>query len=441
VKPSKFLTARSTVIVLFIAISVALLFASAVPQRGMSGGETPQWVGNLPGTLQFIVNLLGLDNIIGSNWFALLIALFWISLVISTVSQYSATKLLANRIPSNVVPPESIRIGISPDDFSKLASATGYRLCGSTEGVKRFVKNPIGFWGNFLLHVGLVTAVLFSLVYVLTQHRVLIRLTGQEITKLTSGNVQEIRGVLPLQQRLPYSIVLKTLEPRFWSNDKLESLTSELYITDKAGDDPRRVDVALSDKTYFGPYIVYQANAYGRGFDLTFQSGQGEIYQERLYIPYPIGRDRASYGERSIAGTKFTVKGKFYADPEHKSIKLRESPLSLRLYRGKELLGDVSLTPGPGQQLGPFSVRLGQSEWWTDILLDGTKGTSGIFSGFAMILVGVLCSYCLVPREIIVRTSGGGVFVQHVTRRFAQFYREEFDEVMKNAYTSEETES
>jgi len=433
VKFTKFLTSRSTVIALFSVISAALLVASSVPQRASLGGKTPQWVERLPDNLHFITTMLGLDNIVGSAWFAVLVALFWISLVISTLSQYKATRALNLRLPPAAVPPESFRIEITPGAFEDLAKAAGYRPAGSADGVHRYVKNRIGYWGNFLLHVGLVTAVFFSLVYVVTQHRVIVRLTGQEITRLSSGNVREIRGVLSQQGSLPYSVALKALEPRFWENDKLELLSSELYFTAQPGGEPARVDVALSDKSRFGPYIVYQANAYGRAFDLEITSPRGETRRERLYLPYPPRRDLAGYGELALPGTGLLLKGKFYADADRKSMKLNRSPLTLRLYRGNELLGEVTLVTGAAGQLGPVSVRLAQSEWWTDILMDGTRGTAGIFSGFALILAGVLGSYCLVPREIIVREAGGGLYAQQVARRFAQFYREEFEEIITNA--------
>jgi cytochrome c biogenesis protein len=439
VKPAKFLTARSTVIALITAISAALLVASVVPQRSSTGGKTPEWVGRLPDGLHFLSTLLGLDNVIGTGWFAALVGLFWLSLVVSAGSQYRAARSLANRVPPAVALEESICVRMTPDSFAVLALGAGYRAAGSVAGVRRYVKNRIGYWGNFLLHIGLVTAVFFSLVYVLTQHRLLVRLTGQEITKLSSANTQEMRGLIPLQQRLPYSMVLKALEPRFWANDNLERLSSELYITDQAGGDPRHVDVALSDKSQFGPYLVYQMNAYGRAFDLEFVSAGGEMHRERLFLPYPLRRDAAGYGEMAIPGTDLLLKGKFYADAGRKTMRLNSPPLTLRLYRGKELQGEVTLAPGAREQLGPFAVRLGQSEWWTDILLDGTRGIAGIFAGFALILVGVLSSYCLVPRELIVGESDGGICVQHVVRRFAQFYSEEFNEIIQGARDRGET--
>jgi hypothetical protein len=424
---------------LFTAISAALLLASALPQRASLGGRTPEWVGSLPDSIKSVAILLGIDNIVGSTWFAVLVGLFWLSLVISTLSQYSATRALIRRLPSAALPKEGVRTELPPARFAELVMAAGYRQAGSADGVCRFVKNMAGYWGNFLLHIGLVTAVIFSLVYVLTQHRLLIRLVGEEITRLTPESVQEIHGLLSLKQQLPYSMVLKALEPRFWPNDKLEYLSSELYVTDKAGDDPKRVDVALSDKSQFGPYLVYQANAFGRAFDLDLMTADGQVSRVRLFLPYPTHREAAGYGETEIAGTGFLLKGKFYADSERGTMQLKKSPLTLRLYRGKELLQEVTLVSQGRAQLGPYAVRMSQSEWWTDILMDGSSGTAGIFTGFAIILAGVLCSYCLVPREIIVRERDGSLHVQHLVRRFAGLYREEFDDIMLAARNTGES--
>ena len=436
-KPPKFLTSRSTVITLFAAISGALLVASVVPQYA-STGKTPAWVGKLPDSLNFLSTHLGLDNIVSTGWFAVLVTLFWMSLVISTISQYSATRALSNHVPPATLPQGCVRVDTALLTIVAKIAASGYRPAGDNAGIHRFVKNRIGYWGNFLLHIGLVITVLFSLIYVLTQHRALVRVTGQEITTLSSANIQELKGLLAHRQELPYSMVLKTLEPHYWPNDKLERLSSELYFTGKPGDEPQRVDVAVSDKSTFGSYIVYQANVYGRTFDLELQSASGQVYRERLYLPYPSKHDTAGYGEIALTGTDLLLKGKFFSEDGHRSMQFSPSPLTIRLYRGTELQGEALLDVGASKSLGPFSARLAQSEWWTDVMLDGTRGNAGIFAGFALILTGVLCSYCLVPREIIIREADGALYAQHVVRRFAQFYREEFDELVQTTATTGE---
>lgn len=429
-KITKFLTSRSTVIALFSALSLALLWASLVPQR-IAVGKTPDWVAGLPAGVRSLATLLGLDNVVGTPWFAVLGLLFWLSLLVSAVSQYGTARALAARIPSAEVPPESVRVELAPERLDELVRQAGYRPAGRADGVARYVRNRAGYWGNFLLHVGLVVAVVFSLVYVVTQHRVLLRLTSDEAVRPTPDTVPETVGVLPLTRELPYSVLLKEVRPGFWGNDRLESLSSELYFTGRAGGDPRRVEVALSDKSRFGPYLVYQVNSYGRAFDLELSSPEG-VLRPRLFLPYPDRRDRAGYGEAALPGG-YLLKAKFYADAEQRSMRLNRPPFTVRLYRGSELLRQLTLEPGEAAQLGPYTVRLVRSAWWTDILLDGSRGTFGIFAGFAVILAGVLCSYCLVPREIIVREKDGALHLQQVVRRFASFYREEFEELLSAA--------
>jgi cytochrome c biogenesis protein len=431
VKLPKFITARSTVISLLIAVAGALLLASSLPQQASLGGKTPPWVARLPEGLGFLASALSLDNIVGSTWFAVLIALFWCSLAVSTASQFSATRALSRRVPPAALPPGCSPVELPPEEFARLARAAGYLPAGSAPGVQRFVKHRAGYWGNFLLHIGLVTAVLCSLVYVLTQHRVLVRLVGQQITTLSDDNILEVRGILPQKDGLPYSALLKAVTPRFWPNDKLQYLSSELYFTKRPGGDPTRVEVALSDKSRFGSYLVYQANAYGRAFDLELVPAAGSTRRVRLFLPYPGRRDLAGYGELALEGTGYLLKAKFYASAGKGSMQLDQPPLTLRLYRGKDLVQQAMLTGGEPSTLGPFTVRLAGSEWWSDILLDGSRGTAGIFAGFAIILCGVLCSYCLIPREIIVRQNGGALQVQQVVRRFAGLYREEFDDLLQ----------
>ena len=430
-KPAKFVTARSTVITLLVAISSALLLTCFLPQRSTLGGKPPEWPARLPDALHVLTSVVGLDNIVATSWFATLLALFSLSLAVSTHSQFRNTRLQSSHLPASAIPPGSIRLELSPEILAERLQGAGYKLVGSRDGVLRYVKNMAGYWGNFLIHLGLVVVVLFSLVYVVTQHRLLLRLTSDETTSLTPGHYAEMHGIMPLRRTLPVGVSLTRLEPRFWENDKLEYLGSELSVTERTGDQPETVKVALCDKSEYGSFIVYQMNAYGRAFDLQILPPGGAPYTQRIFLPYPSRRDQAAYGETALEGTDLQLKVKFFADLEKRSMKLNSPPLTLRLCRGKESLGEVTLQPGITEQLGPLTVKLARSAWWTDILLEGSRGTGGIFTGFAVILAGVLGSYCLVPREIIVRDSGGALFVQQLARRFPLFYQEEFAEITR----------
>lgn len=437
-KPLKLLTARSTVIALFAAFTASLLGALLIPQRG-ADGNAPAWLGRLPESLRPGAGWLGLDNIVGSGWFVVLVALCSLSLARSTVSQFSAARAMANRAPRETATPEGVRLELGLQAFAARLSAAGFRHAGSSGSTQRYVKFRSGYWGNFLLHLGMVTAIVFSLIFVVTRDRVYLRLVDQELTRFVPGTFDEVLGMRWFRQRLPEAVQLSSLEPAFWGNDRLASLSSQLNIIDHPGDQPRRVAIALSDKSHFGPFTVYQANSFGVACDLAVYGPEQPITQERLFLPYPAGREKASYSEKVLKESGLLLKAKFYADADKKAMQLRSPLLTLRLYRGKELLGETSLRRGQSGEIGPYLFRLSQTQWWTAILLDGSRGMSGIFTGFAILLAGVLSSYCLVPREITVREAGGALYVQPLVRRFAQFYREEFDDLLAAARKSEES--
>ncbi|GFO70107.1 ResB-like family cytochrome C biogenesis protein [Geomonas limicola] len=438
-KALNFLTSRKTVLTLLAAVTLALLTAVLVPQRENAGSKVPAWLERLPEPLREAAGFIGLDNVVGSWWFMLLIAVFGLSLLLSTYNQYTAVVAQLKRSPSPDALPDGVRVAGDLAGFAPRLDAAGYRLCGSTGKLHRFVKHRMGYWGNFLLHLGLVIAVIFSLMYVVTQHRVFLRLVSGETVVPGAENSAEMLGALRFRRPLPAGITLEEVQPAFYPNDKLAALGSRLSFQKEPGGAPQRVQVALSDKSWYDPFVVYQVNSFGRAFVLEFDSPyrQGRA-RERLTIPYPQRRDLAGYGEVPLKEEGLVLKGKFYADPEKKGMQLTPSPLFLRLYRDKELLGETALKPGESGSLGPLVLRLARDAWWTDILLDGSRGTFGIFAGFAVILFGVLFSYCLVPREILVREGDGELYLKHSARRFAQIYREEFDAIVGAPRTTSE---
>ncbi|MCM0080606.1 cytochrome c biogenesis protein ResB [Geomonas sp. Red32] len=426
---AKKLTSRSTVIALLSLITAALLVALLVPQRGTSGGKVPGWVAALPGQLRSVVEWLGIDNVVGSSWFLVVVALFSLSLMVSTWNQLAAVRGAARRPPRADAVPDGPAVEAPLAAVAEVLEKGGYRLTASSGPVHRFVKYRLGYWGNFLLHLGLVIVVLFSLVYVVTQHRVFIRLVGGEKTAFTPETASEVLGALQFRQELPAAVTLAKLEPAFWPNDRLATLASELAFSRRPSDPPERVAVATSDKSHYGPFLVYQGTVFGRTFDLEIISPQGGLSLERLFLPYPPARNRAAYGEATLK-EGLVLKAKYLADASQKSVNLADPLLTLRVYRGSDLLGETTLRRGEMGSVGPLMVRWARDAWWTDILLDGSRGLTGIFAGFAVILAGVLCAYCLVPREVLVREEGGRVVMQQVVRRFAELYRDEFDELV-----------
>jgi hypothetical protein len=174
---------------------------------------------------------------------------------------------------------------------------------------------------------------------------------------------------------------------------------------------------------------VYQKNSFGTAFFLRLEDGRRAPHQEILYLPFPARRDKAGYDTIQLADPGLTLKAKYYADSARQSIYPVHPLLVLRLYDGDRMLGEAALQTGQASVLGNFSVQLVKAEWWTDYLFEGSRGTFGIFTGFAFILAGVLLTYCVTPRTILVRQTDDGYRVSWQIVRFHDFYAAEKEQV------------
>lgn len=409
----RFFTTRATVLALILLLAASLAIAVVVPQVGGDGRL-------LAGPL---VAALGLNRIFSTWWFVALALLFVISLLFSTVDQFKAAR------SRTFQPPHGSGEGAlaSPRSAVQLDAelrAAGYRRLAAGPAGVRYVKAALGYWGNFLLHLGMTLTVVFALVYVVTEHRAIIRVVSGESLPLKPGDYAERRGLLAGRLSLPAAITLVRLTPEFWEQDQLKALTSELVFFAADGHQ-RQLKVALSDKSRYHDLIVYQQPAFGNAFLVEFTAGDGRGFDQVFPLPMPSRRDRAGYGTFPLDDGRYLIKAKYYATADRSGIVPTTPQLVLRLYDGPRLVAETPLLIGQAGRLGPYAVKLAEVRWWTDLLFDGSRGTAGIFGGFALLLAGGLLAFFAVPREVVVRPAATGCTVTWRATRFADFYEEE----------------
>ncbi|MBT1074223.1 cytochrome c biogenesis protein ResB [Geobacter grbiciae] len=423
-----FFTARFTVMALLLLFAASLTVANIVPQSGalQPGGGMGQPVAEA--SRSFLVNVLGLHHVFSTWWFVALSALFVISLLFSTVEQFRISRARMFQLPfgGGVVGGPCV---LSAEQVQKLLGREGYRRFADGPGGTRYVKASVGHWGSFLLHFGMTLTVLCVLIYVLTEHRVIVRAVAGERIVLKEGGYAERRGLLGRSLPLPAAIALVRLEPEFWEEDQLKALTSNLVFFDRHNA-PRDIQVALSHKKPYRGLIVYQQSAFGNAFLLKFRGGPSGGFDKVLHLPMPPRRDRASYGTFPLDEGRYILKAKYYANADKSRIMPDTPQLILRLYDGEQFVAETSLSNDQAVPLGPYTVRLAGINWWTDILFEGSRGTAGIFTGFALLLCGGVLAFFIVPREVVLRRTEAGYTVSWRATRFPEFYREEGDRIL-----------
>ena len=416
------LTARVTVLALLVASVAVMTVAAVVPQVGLEadGGvglsrQSSRWTE--------LSASLGLDRVFSTRWFAALALLFVVSLALSALEQ-----LRLARARTFLIPPEGSGQGatestLSVGEVSAVLREEGYRRLSDAPGRSRYVRHWHGYWGAFLLHAGMVVTVLFSATYVLTEHRAKVRVASGGPTSLADAVIAAKRGLFARDVPLPAELSLYRVEPTFGANDQLVDVASEVVFRDGRGT-PRDVRVAVNDYQDYQGVVVYQLVKFGNVFDLHARDEAGRGSEVRVRLAYPQKRDVPSYGTEPL-GDGRTLKVKYWPRGDRSGMALADPELVVRLYDGERLLGEASLREGEEAQLGGTAVRLVRVGWWTELLFEGSLGTTGIFVGFGVLLAGGVLAFFVVPREVVVRAHPGGCTVVWRTARFADMYEDE----------------
>jgi len=419
-------TSRKTVLCIFLLLAFCCLIANIIPQRTESPASGASWLaGNT--WINHVIRAAGLDHVFSTTWFVILALFFLLSLAISTHDQYRrAIQKTWGEIQETAPKGEVLVVPLS--DFQKKTRQLGYIAMGSRTEPMRYVKHPWGHWGNFALHLGLALSVLFALVYVATEHRAIVRLIEGEQVYPTPDTVVEKKGLLAKRIDFPTALRLEKLDADFWDNDQLRALGSQTLFTAASGE-TKRIGVAINDKAHYNGMTVYQKNSFGTAFFLTMDDGHQQPFPETLFLPCPPRRDKAGYGTITLPDSGLTIKAKYFADAAKRNIYPVAPLLVLRLYDGERMVGETALQPGQSTVLGEYVVSLAKTAWWTDYLFEGSWGTFGIFTGFALILIGVVLNYFVVPRTVLVRQADDGYRVCWRTVRFPDLYAAEKEEI------------
>jgi len=422
-----FLTSRSTVLVLLLLLAAAMGAAVLVPQdgalaRGAVGG-TPA----APPQRSFLVGLLGLGHVFSTWWFVALSVLFVVVLALSTFDQFRICWARTAQPPPPR--PDGKRCALPRAEVEALLAREGYRRLAAVPGRTRHVKFWIGYWGSFLLHVGMTLTVAGALVYVLTEHRVAVQVSTALETDLGAGELVAKRGLLARDLPLPARVSLFRLEPRFRQDDQLGDLISHLVFTDGRGE-AQDFRVGVNDYQDYRGLTVYQQLRLGNVFLLEFRGGPGGGFDATLALPIPRRRDAASYDTLPVGAGPLQVKAKYYANADRSRIMPENPQLFLRLQEGEQVVGEISLLSGQTARLGPWQVRLVTVGWWTEILFEGSRGTPGIFTGFAILLLGGALTFVSAPREAVLVDGPGGCVLHWRPTRFPEFYREEGERIL-----------
>ncbi len=424
------LLARKTVLLLLILLMSSLFLGSTLPQRFNTPDLTlARWQQANPVLGRFAA-VLGLDHIYTTPWFAVLLALFLSSLLLSTIEQ---SRLALRRTWGPPPPAQHLPLASSRPFEKVLAAAqqAGFRLVSRVDHTCRLVRNAAGYWGAALFHLGLLLVLAGVLLLVLTQKRGLVHLAEGEVFSPGMAWTSQEKGVLADFFFLPEAVRLESVRPEFWETDDLKQQRATVTFLEP-GTESTTCELEINRTVFHRNIRVDQSASFGHAFLVILVDEAGRELPLRMDLEHPSRRDQASYNSFEFESVPYLVKAKYYADASHRSIDSGTPQLVLRLDLAGESAGEISLLPGQQGSLGPYTARLIGTARWTGLVFSDLQGMGLVFFGFFVIIGGGVLIYCLPPREIVLQAAGTGCRLAWKAGRFAAFYESELQGILED---------
>ncbi len=427
----RFLLSRSTVLTLLLLIFAAVAIRYFVPQRfNLAEREYQQFLEDNSSLVPF-VEFLGLDHIYTTPWFAVLIFLFLLSLILSTFDQVRSQ---IKQTFGELLFPEGkgISASVSEAEFQVIVRKKGYRRTGKN----RFIKYPWGHWGNVLFHAGMVIVIASAFIMLLTEQRGLIHLGEGETFTPGQPWLAEENGIMAGEYVLPEPIRLDRFSAEFYASDRVRQLTSQLSFLDPMGR-ATRFSLAINETLDYRGLRFYQKQEFGSSFYLEF-SGEGMRRNAMVFsLGYPFRRDMPLSKDFAMDDLPYIINLQYYTDAEKDSMSGNNPLLIMKLHekgdsaeKGVEL-AEVMLTKGNKGTLGPYDVKFVGVAKWTGIIVTRNISLPGIFAGFSIIILGVCLIYFFPPREFIIQAEGGMMKISWRAVRFEELFIDEYEELKK----------
>lgn len=419
----RFFLSRTSVII-FIALLLGLVVAaSLIPQAFLATpDEMAAWRADYPGFAPWAARF-GMHHLYTTPWFAVVLLLALVSLILSCIEQCRLALGRTFESPSAA----GERLGhssLSEPDLTARLRRQGYLLVARGTGGLRFVKHPWGYWGNVLLHGGMVVVIASSLLIALTQQRGALALFEGEVHAPGDPWSSEENGLLAGSFVLPWPVRLDRVTPRFRPNHKISQIASEVSLLPPGGE-PRRLTVEVNAMASHRGITVYQSTDVGHAFNVEFAGPAGRREVFRMPINHPESLEDAGYNDFRFPWLPVKLQAKYYVDADRKSLQSRTPLLVIRMMEGESEAGRAALRPGESGMLGPYRVRLDSVQQWTTLIFVRLTGMPGIFAGFFMVILGTVLAYCTPPRELVAVADGTGYLLRWRATKFAEFYQEE----------------
>lgn len=420
-------TSRNFALILLGALIILSITGVSIPQDSPISQQAYQsWSVKYPG-LAFHLGKLGFTNIFTSKLFLFISFLLFTSTLLCTLRQVKTAKKLINIVPA--IPVSSpLDLGNFPGDWdldavADLLRKRGYRQSNIDEkDVLRASKHTFGYWGTVVLHLGFVIIMIGVLITGLSKMEGYMFIGEGQTKKEETQSYLQIKEswLLPVHQG--FSLTLDNLKVGYSVKDEAIPYIDSLGLTILDGD--KRIKRELQGNgflAYRGIKFFPDSQGYAVALVVTDDKNlglSGGFFHLQTTYNDPGANYRDTVKKTNIkyqelvslpdVGLKINVS--FYPDYE-----VVNGVISTKTWKPNNPALELVVTKGT-QVLykGPLKLKdkIKISEYWLNFpeyrnnlsfQVVSDKGTSFVFIGFGVSLLGLILLYFFNPKHLWIK--------------------------------------
>ena len=384
----KYLRSMKFGLMLLGALIMVSILGTVIPQ-GLSPEQYHQMY---PPAIAKNVISIKLNDVFHSIYFAVIAGALCVNLLLCSVRRLKlqADKILNPSHGSQLSKFYEYKVNLLYDCRDKareILQGLGFRKIEEShdkEGGMRFYAraNTIGYLGTWLIHVGILIIILF-LAY------------GQYTFFSTSA--YGVPGDIYKIPEMEESIRFKDFKIIYKESGAVDQYISDVELMDRKGNVLKEGRIRVNNPLRYNGFSFYQ-NSTGWAANCIVKKDGGTIGMQRLY---------EGMGYEADPGLFAVQLTRVYSDPtgdgRNVSSQKDKGPQLLYsvFYRGKRVFMDYAYAED-GIEWNEYTFFFNNPRPYTYIQINKTKGQAGAAIGSALLMVGLILSFYIRPREAVV---------------------------------------
>ncbi len=433
---------------LFLIVSLAMLcfIGVNIPQLGSASPSFLRaWRVSHP-FLSTVAGAFWLNQMYVSPLFLSIVALLSVALTCSLIQVFRSVRNRDGAKRAIGQWPRGTLVSFPVEDRSALDLAAqrlrrrGYHVRLISSRTVRAVKNDFTRWGTLLLHAGMLTVVVSSLVYVALERRGFAQIIeGDTFFADHDEFLTQSESAFSRTFHPDLALSLTKFTADYYSDGEIKELSSSVAAANSSSE-PAASLITVNHPLDVNGVRVYQSTSFGYTVCLIFERN-GQRIPTYFSLDHPRKLGDPFVGETDFPKTELLMNFRLHADTRHQSFELDHPCLSLNVSQKDSVLFRGSLEVGDKIPVADGMLTFAEVRRWSGFVFSETYGVGAVFAGFGLILLGLVCVYFFPLREIIVvlaqEERSRQLLFAGIARREKALFAEEFTGIVEEVYLNE----